>query len=288
MKTEPTSLRPNLSVEIGPSIYDRVSAAVVSGILLFGFMLLVLLAIWWRPATDRSTDIGDLDPLEPNSKMRLELEESKDFLEPGVQEFPEVAVPQLAQVLTAASAAVSSVQGSPEFGIGSKSKSGPGKPTRGPSPDLEPSQTPAHKRWSIKFQADDIDMYAKQLSFFNIDVAAIHQSRNSIWRVNDVAGANTVVLTSRQQEDRTLRFQHRKPFMQRWDRELCERAGVKVDNTIQSHFYPASTQRELEKVESIAVAQSKRQLKDVRKTTFKIIEKKDEGFSFEVAEILYH
>ena len=76
--------------------------------------------------------------------------------------------------------------------------------------------------------------------------------------------------------------------MQRWDRELCERAGVKVDNTIQSHFYPASTQRELEKVESIAVAQSKRQLKDVRKTTFKIIEKKDEGFSFEVAEILYH
>lgn len=287
MTTEPTSLRPHLTVEIGPSIYDRVSAAIVAGILLFGFMLLVLFSIWLKPAVDQPITIRPDFP-KPGETLTLEKVESKDFLEPGVQEFPEIAVSQLAQMLPAISAAVSTVQGSPELKVVSKSKTGPGKPQRRPSPiPSSPNWTPIHERWSIQFQADDIDDYARQLSFFNIDVAAIHQSKNSIWRINDVAGANQVVVTSRQQENQTLRFQHKKSQMRRWDRELCERAGVEVTDTIQSHFYPVSTQRELEKIESIAVAQAKRQLKDVRKTTFKAIEKGN-GFSFEVAEILYH
>ena len=75
--------------------------------------------------------------------------------------------------------------------------------------------------------------------------------------------------------------------MRDWDRELCERAGVEVSDTIQSHFYPASAKLKLEELESVAVAQANRQLKNVRKTTFKVVERGG-GFSFEVAEILYH
>lgn len=281
MKTEPTSLRPHMSVEIRPSIYDQVSAIVVALILIFGFLLLVLLSIWFKPAVDhtRHKDVDFPDPDPKQNKLEL-----KEFIEPGVEEFPEVSVPQLAQMLAATSMAVSTVQGGPETRIGSNSQSGPGKHIR--IPGLVGIR-PVQKRWSIQFQADNLDSYAKQLSNLNIDVAAIHRSRNSIWRVHDVAGVNKVIETNRQQENTTLRFQNKKTRMRDWDRELCERAGVEVSDTIQSHFYPASAKLKLEELESVAVAQANRQLKNVRKTTFKVVERGG-GFSFEVAEILYH
>ncbi len=35
---------------------------------------------------------------------------------------------------------------------------------------------PEYKRWIINYESENIDTYAKQLSFFNIDVGVIHTS----------------------------------------------------------------------------------------------------------------
>lgn len=292
MKTQknakPTTLRPQLSVEIAPTFYDRLSAAVVAGILLLGFMLLVLFSIWWNPEVAHHP-VGDDTIIVPPPPLNPDLTtlDDKGFLEPGVQEFPELEIPQMAQLLIATTDAVSKVVGVSEANIGTDTKVGRGLFSFGHDRDVyKVNEMPVQQRWSVKFQAENIDDYKKQLSFFDIDVAAIHRTKNLIWRVSDVADSCVVTQTSRQQENQTLRFHHKKSRMRSWDVELCKQSGVEMSDTIVSHFYPAATQEMLKNLESTAVAKAGRKLEEVRKTFFKVV-KQDDGFEFKVALLQY-
>ena len=145
---------------------------------------------------------------------------------------------------------------------------------------------PEHKRWIINYESENIDSYAQQLSFFDIDIGVIHSTTNDIWKIKDVGKSPTVAKTSREAENDTLRFMHKKLRMQRWDQILARRQGVDLDDTIIAQFYPEATRKLIRQAENEALQDTGKQITDVRNTIFKV-EPNEGGYVFKVVDILY-
>ncbi len=211
-----------------------------------------------------------------------------DILEPGVEEFPEVEVPQLANALEAVTDSVSSVRASLEKRSGDAAVMGAGRGygSREGGPGTGGDGIPEYKRWIINYEADDIGTYAKMLSYFTIDIGVIHQTRNDIWRVHDVGGSPEKITSNRETENKTLRFTHEKIKMKRWDQELSKRVGVDISNTVQCQFYPEETRVKIRTAEAAALAETGKQLNEVKNTIFKVVPGGD-GYVFEVEDIIY-
>lgn len=277
-------LRPATVAETKPSSYDRTSAVVLAGILLVGFLFCVLFSIWLT--TDFDFSRRTVTPTPPSSDWPTGSDE--EIVEPGVQEFPEIATPQLAPALLAVTEAVSTVKASTHKRTGKDSKTGFGIGLgHRDIIDKTLDEAPAHKRWTIGFQSKDLTTYADQLSYFNIDIGVVHTTQNTIWRIKDPGGKIKVIQSNRHKENKTLRFQQTKRRMRLWDQQLCKQADVDTDAAVLCQFYPDSTKALLAQVEAEAIAKGGRKLKEVKKTNFKIIPDGD-GFKFEVDSIEYH
>jgi hypothetical protein len=276
------------TVETKASSYDKLNATLIAAIMLFGFLFSVLFLIWLTTVFDFSRRAAGPVVLanEPGDTKPKGV--ADDVLEPGVEEFPEVEVPQLANALEAVTDAVSSVRASLEKRSGDAAQMGRGSGygSREGGTGTGGDGIPEHKRWIINYEAEDITSYAQQLSYFNIDIGVIHQTRNDIWRVNDAGGAAKVIQTDREKEKLTLRFAHKKQRMQRWDEELARRNGVNLSNTITNQFYPESTRQIIRQAEATALQAAGRELRQVRNTIFKV-EAGGNGYVFTVVDILY-
>ncbi len=280
--------KPQLTVETSASSYDRLNAALVAAIMLFGFLFAVLFLIWLTSIFDFSRRAAGPIAVANEAGDSKPEGVADDVLEPGVEEFPEVEVPQLANALEAVTDSVSSVRGALEKRSGDAAQMGKGAGfgSRDGGPGSGGDGIPEYKRWVISYEASDIGAYAKQLSFFNIDIGVIHQVKNDIWRVRDVGGSASVLKTSRERENKTLRFMHQKQRMKKWDQELCKRNSVTVENTIQAQFYPESTRQIIRIAEAAALEGTGKQLSEVRNTYFKV-EPGGSGFVFTVTDIKY-
>lgn len=288
MSTEISQPRPRLNVETKPSSYDQVNAALVASLMLFGFLFAVLFLIWLTSVFDFSRPVAGPIPVQNDPGDTKPEGVADDVLEPGVEEFPEVEVPQLANALEAVTDSISSVKASLEKRSGDAAQmgSGSGYGSREGGSGTGGDGIPEYKRWIINYESDDIGTYAKMLSHFNIDIGVIHQTRNDIWRVQNVGSGGVAVKSDRAREDKTLRFSHKKALMKRWDQELCKRAGVDLSNTITAQFYPESTRQEIRQVEAAALAERGRELREVRNTILKV-EPGGSGYIFTVTDIVY-
>ena len=155
--------------------------------------------------------------------------------DPGVEEFPEVDTPQLANALEAVTNSISSVQGALEKRSGSAKQMGKGSGfgSRDGGGDGG-GGIPEYKRWIINFSAPDADTYAKQLSYFKIDIGVVSETRQTIERLVDPAGAKTVVKSNRKKEAKNVYFVHKKQRFLAWDKVLAEGAGMSTDNSLTS------------------------------------------------------
>ncbi len=280
--------KPKLTVQTKTSRYDNLNAWLISLIMLFGFLFAALFLIWFTSVFDFSRRVaGPLVVANDPGDSKPE-GVADDVLEPGVEEFPEVETPQLANALEAVTDAVSSVRASLEKRSGDAAVMGAGRGygSREGGPGSGGDGVPEYKRWVINYEADDINEYARQLSFFNIDIAIIHQVKQDIWRVADVGGAAQVIRTNREAENKTLQFTHEKASMRRWDGELSTRAGVDLSNTIQAQFYPEATRVIIRQVEAAALKDAGRDLDQVKNTILKVVPG-GSGYEFTVEDILY-
>ncbi len=289
MSTE-TSLRykPKLDVETKSSTYDRVNAILVAALVMFGFLFAVLFLIWVTSVVDfsRRTEgpivVTGEDPGE--DKPKGEADDSED---PGVEEYPEVETPQLANALEAVSDSVSAVQGALEkrsgtakqmgkgSGFGSREGGGGGG-----------GGIPEYKRWIINFSAADPDTYAKQLSFFSIDIGVVSETRQTIKRLSDPGGAKRVVNSDRKTEGKSVYFVHKKQRFLAWDRVLAGQAGIDTDAALTVQFYDDKTRQIIRVVEARRLQELGKTLADVKNTVFKVTPDGN-GYKFEVTEIIY-
>ncbi len=280
--------RPDLNVETKVSSYDLLNAILVASILIVGFLVATLFLIWLTTAFDFS---------KQRAAVALEVSEAgdekpegvaDDVEEPGVEEFPEVETPQLANALEAVSDAVSSVRASLEKRSGDAAQMGRGKGfgSREGGPGTGGDGIPEYKRWIINYESENLETYAMQLTHFDIDVGVIHSTTNEIWRIHEVGGIPSVIKTNRETENKSLRFMHKKAKMQRWDQTLARRQGVDLADTITCQFYPESTRQIIRNVELAALEGTDKTVKDIRNTILKVVPGGD-GFEFIVVDIIY-
>ncbi|MFK7767505.1 MAG: hypothetical protein AB8B55_09815 [Mariniblastus sp.] len=284
----PKRVKPNLKVQTGTSAYDRLNAALLACIILFGFLFTVLFLIWLTSIFDFSRRAAGPIAIANEAGDSKPEGVADDVLEPGVEEFPEVEVPQLANALEAVTDSVSSVRGALEKRSGDAAQMGRGSGfgSRDGGPGSGGDGIPEYKRWVISYEASDITTYAKMLSYFDIDIGVIHQVKNDIWRVTDVGGGASVIKSNRDRENKTLRFMHQKQRMKKWDQELCKRNSVAIENTIQAQFYPEATRVIIRQAEAEALVGTGKQLSEVRNTFFKV-EPGGSGYVFKVTDIVY-
>jgi hypothetical protein len=210
-----------------------------------------------------------------------------DIFEPGVEEFPEVDVPQLKDALEAVTEAVSSVQANLEARDGDAAEMGRGKGfgSREGGPGTGKGDViPEHKRWKIEYDSRNITEYASQLSFFNIDIGVIAQDNNVVQRLRDPGGSAQVVASDRAKENKSLYFVHEKRRLLRWDEILVKRNNLTLDNAFTVQFYPENTRQILRRIEQEYLTQIGRQLREVRRTFFKVVPS-GSGFEFKLTEM---
>lgn len=282
-----SGIRPKLSVETGVSRYDIVNGALVSSIALVGFLTTMLFLIWLTTILEFNSEATAIAAYEqPFGDEKPEGYED-DVLEPGVEEFPEVEEPVLKDALEAVTDAVSSVRANLEAVDGDSEVMGSGR-GRGSIDGGDGTGggdvIPEYKRWKIEYKSSDIGSYAKQLSFFNIDIGAVSINSNEIDRVRDAGGAMQVIASDRAKEKKSIYFAHEKQKLRRWDARLVTQAGVSMDgrNTVQ--FYPNETRGILRQVEGEYLQSISRTLPEVRRTFFQIVEDGG-GFKFKVTKV---
>ncbi|MEM7785705.1 MAG: hypothetical protein AAF623_20330 [Planctomycetota bacterium] len=278
-----------LNVETRASNYDRLSGALVACIILFGFLFTVLFLVWLTSVFDFSRRAAGPIIVVNESGDTKPKGEADDFIEPGVEEMPEVETPQLAQALEAVTDAVSAVKASnaKRSGTAAQQGRGGGYGSREGGPGTGGDGIPESKRWKINYEAEDFNSYTKMLAFFNIDVGVVSLASNDIWRIREMDKGGTATQTDRASENRTLRFTHQKMRMKRWDVEIAKRAGVDMTNAAACQFYPESTRAVLRQAEAQFLASKGRELIEVRNTIFDLESDGSGGFQFTVTDVLY-
>ena len=270
------------------SSYDSMNAFLISAIMLVGFMVTLLFIIWLTMVLDFSGRSPAMLVAyeEPFGNEKPEGFED-DIYEPGVEEFPEVETPQLKDALEAVTDAVSSVKANLEARDGDAAEMGRGKGfgSRDGGPGTGNSDViPEHKRWKIDYESNNISEYAKQLSFFEIDIGVIQENTNGIVRLRDVGGAPQAISTDRNAEKKSLYFTHEKRRMRRWDETLVKNNRVDLNGSFTVQFYPMKTRVLLRQVEQAYLTEVGRTLRDVRRTYFKVVPSAG-GFEFKLTDM---
>ena len=280
--------KPKFNVETKSSTYDRVNAILVASLVMFGFLFTALFLIWVTSVVDFSQrTVG------PAVKVGEEIGEDKpkgeadDAEDPGVEEYPEVDTPQLANALEAVSNSVSSVQGALEKRSGSAQQMGKGsgfgsRDGGGGGGD----GIPEYKRWIINFSAADPETYAQQLSFFSIDIGVVSETRQSIKRLVDPARAKRVINSNRKTEAKNLYFVHKKQRFLAWDRLLAKGSGIDTKASLTVQFYPEKTRQIIRNVEAAKLSEVGKELVDVKNTILKVVPD-GSNYKFEVTGLIY-
>jgi hypothetical protein len=272
--------RPSLIVEAKVSSYDRLNGWLLAVMFLLGFLVFTMFLIWVTSGKTgyKPSGLTNLD----RATMEEEGEED-DPDDPGIEDFPDVETPQLANALEAIPNAISNVLGRTAETSGSSAAQGRG---RGGGTRANRG-VPEYKRWIIQYEADSIATYANQLGFFNIDIGVFYKTVPKIVRLRNPGGAMQVIQSSREEEKKTLRYMHREARMKRWDDELARRANISLEpDGLTCQFYPDGTRQILREIEAAALVEAKRSLIDVRNTYFKL-EPTANGFAYRVVQILY-
>ena len=280
--------KPDFSIETKVSSFDLLNAMLVASILIVGFLVTVLFLIWLTTAFDFSKKMAPVAMEVSEAGDEKPVGVADDELDPGVEEFPDVETPQLMNALEAVTEAVSSVKAAVEKRSGDAAQMGKGSGfgSREGGPGTGGDGIPEYKRWIINYESENIDTYAKQLSFFNIDIGVIHSIENDIWRIHDPGGSPSVIKTDRNAENKTLRFMHKKPKLQRWDQTIARRQGVELEDTIIAQFYPESTRQIIRQVELDKLQGTGKKVSDIRNTIFKA-ERTGDGFAFIAVDVIY-
>ncbi len=273
-------------VETKVSSYDRLNAFLLAVLILLGMFTAILFMLWMdlksRPlivAPDVVFEIGDPGEDKPEGV-------ADDVLEPGVEEFPEVETPQLADALLAVTSAVSSIQARNENVDGNAAEMGRGRGLG--SKDGGGTGGNGRVSWDVNLEARDRGSYAKQLSFFKIEITAINELNNNVYRLADPAGAKRLTQSSKGAEKtaKTKVFAHKSPRLQEWDKDLLRQVGRDPDGYIVGQIYPQELIQALRNLELAHVAQQKRGVEEIRSTSFKIVED-GSGYKFEVTGQTY-
>ncbi len=266
--------KPRLTTDPRVSGYDKLSAFLTASVTVFGLLVFLMFMMWLTTIVEwGSTSMPSvIQELAGNGNRPEGI--ADDWQPPGVEEFPEVDTPQLADSLEATTDAISSVRASlesvdgdaPEMGrgtgLGDKRARGPGNGNGNIIPEAD--------RWKIELVASTQGEYMKILESFDITLGVVHELSNLIEYVDDLTASVGSVSENERKNESRLFFMNKKNRLRRWDQNKAESVGLELKNTLVGHFYPPALREQMLALEYEVYSKAGKTLEEVRLTEFRI------------------
>lgn len=237
-----------------PNSVERTVSFLMSSILLLaiGVTILGFLFIQWQPQHRASKGITTATGPGKHDVNTDGI--GQDFDLPGNEETQLLSEPSMEQTLQFVSTTVSSVVASLE-NIDSESNTG-GNGSSGSrhrrigrgGGNNEP--TNRFERWELKFSARDKRSYARQLDYFQIELAAIGGGHPTIDYASSLAGAPSHRSGTGENESRLYFMYRNQNALHQYDRVLLKAAGVETEGRVFLKFIPEATEEQLAKAEA--------------------------------------
>lgn len=280
--------QPVLEIETKVSLYEQVSGTLYSGVIVIGAISFVLIGIWLSLMSDGVWHEGRNvpEPIDPGQLRPVGVAE--DIEEPGVEEFPEVAEPMLADSLEAVDVR-STVRASDKAGDSAFNGAGRGLGDRRQAGYKGNDLTEGHeawKHWQIDYTVSSIQEYGRQLDHFGVELAAAEKKGLTVIYCKDVSKQPTLRVGQKSAEGR-IYFQHAKQLLRRWDLLTLQKAGVEdCESRTPIHFYPDAMIRKMYQLETMQLEEDGRKIEEVKQAKF-VIAGSEGGYQFKLAELIY-
>jgi len=256
------------------SRYDQVVGGVLALLMVLGFVTLMMFLVWLSNRlfwVSRAAPVTVLEDVGGGGSGQV-FGGEQQFEEPSPEEFREVqdtplteTIDSIASIVTTKAQDLDALEGSQSLGTGEGSGTGSGK-GQGPGGSGKGDGVPAYERWEIRLSPANLEEYAKQLDFFQVELGVAGGGVPDVTYVSNLAQARPKVRTGEPKNERRLRFLHRSDELRAADRQLAAKAGVKTDGRIVFQFYNENTYQTLLRLE--AERKGERRLADVRRTIF--------------------
>jgi hypothetical protein len=276
---------------LGVSAYDRTSSLLIALLILVGLFVLGLVILYLTlQLVDRTVTVP-VSLAEASRPYNAAMGVARDIEPPGIEQAPELSVPQLPATLSVIADAVASreallaeealqayLDASRGEGMGDARQAGPGG-------EGAVERVPRWERWQIRyFSPESLDIYAKQLDFFGIEVGALGAD-NQVHYAYNLSKPSPDVRVGSPAEESRIRFTWRSGALEAADRQLLQRAGVLGGIRAVLQFIPPDLEARLLALEK---GHEGRDVNEIRRTVFRVERDGDgDGFVFLIDEQEY-
>lgn len=277
--------------DYGVSKFDKVSSMLLAFAMFLGILVGLLFLLWLTSGKPKI--ILSYPEIIENPAGRGENAEGfeRDFEPPGAEEVEDLMEPTMEDTLQAVTDAVSSVPASFEA-VDSNSTAntaGTGKgDSRPPGPMGEGDDIiPRFERWKLKFLAKNLNQYATQLDFYQIELAAIGGQIQGVDYAARLAGSPQTRRGDSESEKRLyFMWTTSGPLMQ-YDRQLLQKAGVSLSDRQMLKFIPKDLENMLANIElEYSKSKGHPSVTEIAQTIFES-RPADGGFTFVVIDQKY-
>lgn len=274
--------------QIRVSTFDKVSACLWALILVFAMLAIIVVLMWLQIQTKKAVTIAQgqiIVPLAPG-----EIGEDKplgigdDAEDPGVEEFYEVDVPQLADAVEAVTDAPSRLRGMLANVDGTEVEMGKGRGLGDIDGGGGGGGGGSADRWSIEYESESFPKYLEQLTSFGIEIGFVSKITPQVEVVYNLTSVPQVRQTTKDDERRVY-FVHANSKLRGWDLRVAQNAGVKPGGKIMVQFYPTATKQRLAELEAAEATRRQIQIPQIARTVFKVREQGSQ-YEYYVADII--
>ncbi|OYP35992.1 hypothetical protein [Rhodopirellula sp. MGV] len=274
------------------SRFDSVTSLFLALILFLGAFVLMMFIVWLLSGEPK---VKAIEPIIENPPGRGENPEGfeRDFEPPGAEEVEDLMEPTLADTIEAVTDAVSSVAASLTTSNtnATASTQGTGKgDSRPPGPEGEGDDIIGRwERWELTFNAKGKKDYARQLDFYNIQLAAFGGGGpNVIDMASNLSSSPKKSVNQDPKSEERLYFSWKlsNPLMQ-FDRQLLGEAGIAYSGRNVIRFIPSELENGLAQMEKeYCERKGKKFPHDIAKTVFES-SAEGNGFAFSIVSQRY-
>lgn len=203
-----------------------------------------------------------------------------EFAEPGLQEL-DLIEPQVQEVISEVSDTVVAQAATLDAMLSDMTAGGTGSGDRRRAGKGGSNIVPRWERWEIRFSAISLDVYAKQLDFFRVELAVIGGGGKSIEYVSGFSRPRPEKRSSSAESEDRLYMTWRSGELKKADRDLLRKTGLDPLGRLSVQFYPPDVEQTLGRLERAYAGD--RELKDIRRTRFGV-RPDAKGYQFYVME----
>ena len=255
--------------ELKVSAYDQVASMLVALLIVIGFFVVLLFLLWLTTRAYARQKAVPVEVLDDFSGTETALGSAEDLEPPGVEELPDVTEPQLNDMITAVTDAISTQSTTLEAMEGQSRHVGKGagrRDGRAKGPDGGRPEPPVRR---INYITTSLDAYASQLDFFEIELGLLRPGGQTIQYASHLTKSKPDTrVGSTNDEDRSYFLWSGDEPMIDLDKALLRKAGISTGNGIVIQFWPDESWRELLNAEALHAEGSKRKVTAIRRTDF--------------------